>query len=58
MTKAHGRLKVDLRRGLLVGPLDTLIAAHALSLGATLMTSSALEFGHVPELRVENGADA
>ena len=36
------------------GPLDALIAAHALSLGATLVTNNAREFSKVPRLRVED----
>lgn len=36
-----------------IGPNDTLIAAHALSLGATLVTADG-EFARVPGLAVEN----
>ena len=36
------------------GPNDTLIAAHALALGATLVTDNEAEFCRVPGLRVEN----
>ena len=36
-----------------IGPNDTLIAAHALALGATLVTADA-EFTRVPGLQVEN----
>jgi len=36
-----------------IGPNDTLIAAHALALGATLVTADA-EFTRVPGLKVEN----
>ena len=36
-----------------IGANDTLIAAHALSLGATLVTADA-EFNRVPGLQVEN----
>ena len=31
-----------------------MIAAHALSLGATLVTNNLREFGWVPEMTVEN----
>lgn len=56
---AYGQLRVDLeRRGTPIGPLDTLIAAHALSLGAVLVTNNVREFARVPGLRVENWADA
>ncbi|MEY4344289.1 MAG: hypothetical protein RL032_121 [Pseudomonadota bacterium] len=36
-----------------IGPNDTLIAAHALTLGATLVSADA-EFARVPGLQVEN----
>ncbi|MFZ2392542.1 MAG: PIN domain-containing protein, partial [Rhodoferax sp.] len=36
-----------------IGPNDTLIAAHALALGATLVSRDA-EFARVPGLQVEN----
>lgn len=36
--------------------LDRLIAAHALSLGATLVTNNAADFQDYPGLRVENWA--
>ena len=41
-------------KGLAIGPLDTLIAAHARSAGATVITSNTSEFDRVPDLRVEN----
>lgn len=51
----YGKVRADLeRRGQPIGPLDTLIAAHALSLGATLVTGNEREFTRVPGLRVEN----
>lgn len=37
-----------------IGPNDLLIAAHARSLGATIVTANAAEFGRVPGLTVEN----
>jgi len=37
-----------------IGPLDTLIAAHALAMGACLVTNNEREFSRVPGLRVEN----
>lgn len=58
-SKVYGRIRVDLeRRGLPIGPLDTLIAAHALSLDAVLVTNNVREFARVPGLRLENWADA
>lgn len=34
--------------------LDTLIAAHAISVGATLVTNNTKHFGRVPGLETEN----
>ncbi len=42
------------RRGLLIGPNDLLIAAHARSLGQVVVTANEQEFRRVPGLRVEN----
>lgn len=41
-------------RGMQIGPLDTLMAAHARSLGATCVTGNVREFKRVPLLAVEN----
>ncbi len=40
-----------------IGAMDMLIAGHALSIGATLVTNNVREFGRVQGLRVENWAD-
>ncbi|HXA14111.1 MAG TPA: type II toxin-antitoxin system VapC family toxin [Opitutaceae bacterium] len=37
-----------------IGPLDTLIAAQALRLGATVVTRNVREFRRVPHLKVED----
>ena len=51
----YGEVRADLaKRGRPIGPLDTMIAAHALTLDATLVTNNEREFGRVPGLRVEN----
>jgi tRNA(fMet)-specific endonuclease VapC len=51
----YGELRADLeRRGTPIGSLDTMIAAHALSLRTTLVTNNTAEFSRVPGLRVEN----
>ena len=48
----YGRLRADLeKRGIPIGPLDTLIAAHALHLGATLVTANVREFKRIPKLK-------
>ena len=39
-----------------IGPLDAQIAAHALALGAVLVTNNVREFSRVPGLRWENWA--
>lgn len=52
---SYGKVRAELeQRGTPIGPLDTLIAAHALSLDATLVTNNTREFGRVPELRLED----
>ena len=42
------------KRGEPIGPLDLLIAAHARSLGVTLVTANLREFRRVPRLRCED----
>jgi len=52
---AYGRLRADIQRtGRPIGPMDMLIAAHALSLNVALVTNNTREFRRVPGLRVEN----
>ncbi len=43
-------------KGTPIGPLDMLIAAHALSLNLVLVTNNEKEFGRVPNLKIENWA--
>ena len=43
-----------MRRRIPIGPNDLLIAAHALSVGLTVVTANAGEFARVPGLNVEN----
>ena len=51
----YGRVRQDLEQsGFPAGPLDTLIAAHTLSEGTTLVTDNVREFRHVKGLKVEN----
>lgn len=51
----YGILRASLeQRGLPIGSLDTLIAAHALALNVTLVTNNAAEFSRVDGLRLEN----
>jgi len=42
------------RRGRPIGPLDTLIAAHAVSVDAILVTHNTREFSQVEKLRLED----
>ncbi len=44
------------KRGKTIGPLDMLIAAHALSWNLVLVTNNAKEFKRVKKLKVENWA--
>ena len=53
--ESFGDLRAVLEKsGRPIGPLDTLIAGHALSLNATLVTNNTREFQRVKGLRVEN----
>lgn len=52
---AYGELRAALeRRGQSIGSLDTMIAAHALSMDAVLVTNNTREFSRVPALKLEN----
>ncbi len=54
-TLNFARIKAALaQQGLLIGPMDLLIAATALAHDATLVTNNEREFRRVPGLRVEN----
>lgn len=51
----YGKIRADLERiGQGIGPMDTLIAAHAMSLDAILVTNNTKEFRRVPNLSVED----
>ncbi len=53
--RAYGRLRATLiQLGTPIGPLDTLIAGHALAIGATLITNNLREFQRVPRLDVQD----
>jgi tRNA(fMet)-specific endonuclease VapC len=53
--REYGPLRFHLEAaGTPIGSLDLLIAAHALSLEATLVTNNAREFQRVPGLSIEN----
>ena len=51
----YGEIRQALtQRGRIIGANDLLIAAHARSADATLVTNNEREFGRVPGLRMEN----
>jgi tRNA(fMet)-specific endonuclease VapC len=51
----YAAIRHDLEaRGAGIGPMDTLIAAQALRLGATVVTRNVREFGRVSGLKIEN----
>src|SRR5688572_8799165 len=53
--ETYGRVRAALERaGTPIGPLDTLIASHAMALELTLVTNNQREFERVEGLRVEN----
>ena len=54
----YGELRTDLeKRGRPIGPMDMMIAAHALALDATLVTHNTREFARVKGLRLEDWAN-
>ncbi|MCE7507620.1 MULTISPECIES: type II toxin-antitoxin system tRNA(fMet)-specific endonuclease VapC [Alloalcanivorax] len=54
-SERYGDLRTYLEAcGTPIGSLDTLIAAHALALGVTLVTNNLREFRRVPDLALEN----
>ncbi|MEJ1959663.1 MAG: type II toxin-antitoxin system VapC family toxin [Nitrosomonadales bacterium] len=56
---AGGMIRTQLeKKGKPIGPMDTLIAGHAVSLGIPLVTHNLSEFSRVPGLKVENWAGA
>jgi tRNA(fMet)-specific endonuclease VapC len=51
----YAQIRADLKNaGSMIGANDLLIAAHARSLGLTLVTNNMREFSRVPKLTVEN----
>ena len=54
-TLEYGKIRADLeKKGTPIGPLDTLIAAHARSLKLTLVTNNEREFERIPGLKIVN----
>ena len=51
----YSHIRSDLEsRGIVIGPLDLLIAAHAQSKGLTLVTNNLREFQRIKDLEMEN----
>lgn len=54
-SKAYADIRATLEsQGQIIGANDLLIAAHALYLGATLVTNNLKEFERIPNLHLEN----
>ena len=52
---AYGKIRADLERnGTPIGPLDMMIAGHALALGCTVVTNNTKEFSRVDGLKIVN----
>lgn len=45
------------KKGTPIGPLDMMIAGHAMSMGNTVVTNNVKEFTRVPYLKIENWAE-
>ena len=53
--REYGKIRSKLEKeGTLIGSLDMLIAAHAKSMGAILVTNNTKEFSRVADLKIEN----
>jgi tRNA(fMet)-specific endonuclease VapC len=53
--RTYGAVRAHLEgRGMPIGSLDTLIGAHALSLGVTLVTNNTREFARIAGLQVKD----
>ncbi len=54
-SKYYGKIRYRLKsQGCAIGPLDMLIAAHALSKDLILVTNNAKEFKRIESLKIEN----
>ena len=55
LVACYGEIRVLLEsKGRTIGPLDMLIAAHALSLDLTIISDNIKEFERIPNLKCEN----
>ena len=54
----YGKIQADLeKKGTPIGPLDMMIAGHAMSMGYTVVTNNVKEFSRVMDLKIENWAE-
>lgn len=54
----YGKIRAGLaKKGTPIGPLDMMIAGHAMSMGYTLVTNNVKEFLRVSDLKMENWAE-
>ena len=59
VARVYGRVRATLeKKGTPIGALDTLIGAHALSLGVTLVTNNTREFSRIKGLTVVDWLDS
>ena len=55
LVTCYGEIRASLEsKGKKIGPLDMLIAAHALSLDLTIISNNIKEFSRIPNLKCEN----
>ena len=56
--EGYGKIRADLEKnGTPIGPLDMMIAGHAMSLDYTVVTNNVKEFKRVSGLKIENWAE-
>ena len=56
--ESYGKIRADLeKKGTPIGPLDMMIAGHAMSLNYTVVTNNTKEFSRVKDLKLENWAE-
>ena len=55
LVRCYGEIRASLEsKGRIIGPLDMLIAAHALGLDLTIISNNIREFSRIPNLKCEN----
>ena len=56
--ESYGKIRADLEKeSAPIGPLDMMIAGHAMSLNYTVVTNNTKEFSRVKDLKLENWAE-